>query len=90
MCTKGRGQNFAFCAQFSRFCEKCKPEREYLHPFKLTEPERYSQRKKRIKMIDLTRCTKFICILFDFFWLLVLPILYKKQYNLYCKAMLHA
>ena len=44
-CTKGRGQNFAFCAQFSRFCEKCKPEREYLHPFKLTEPERYSQRK---------------------------------------------
>ena len=45
MCTKDRGQNFAFCAQFSRFCEKCKPEREYLHPFKLTEPERYSQRK---------------------------------------------
>ena len=41
MCTKGRGQNFAFCAQFSRFCEKCKPEREYLHPFKLTEPESY-------------------------------------------------
>ena len=39
-------------------------------------------------MIDLTRCTKFICILFDFFLLLVLPILYKKQYNLYCKAML--
>ena len=42
---KRQGQNFAFCAQFSRFCEKCKPEREYLHPFKLTEPERYSQRK---------------------------------------------
>ncbi|RGC63142.1 hypothetical protein DXA92_01085 [Agathobaculum butyriciproducens] len=47
-------------------------------------------KKKRIKMIDLTRCTKFLCILFDFFLLLVLPILYKKQYNLYCKAMLHA
>ena len=83
MCTKGRGQNFAFCAHFSRFCEKCKPEREYLHPFKLTEPERYSTKKKRIKMIDLTRCTKFLCILFDFFLLLVLPNTVQKNSIIY-------
>lgn len=35
---KAEGKTSHFARSSAGFCEKCKPEREYLHPFKLTEP----------------------------------------------------
>ena len=42
---KREGKTSHFARISAGFAKKCKSEGEYLHPSKLTEPERYSQRK---------------------------------------------